>query len=102
MPTSFKTDPQQPLARARHGVKRPQAKRTCGACTRLRTPCQCKAIRTKRGALRCRLHGGLSTGPKTPEGRARVQQAIIKYWAGVRAVRQADREKSNPTEKQMP
>ena len=29
------------------------------------TPCQCKAIETKHGAWRCRLHGGLSTGPKS-------------------------------------
>ena len=24
---------------------------------------------------RCRLHGGLSTGPRTPEGRERIRQA---------------------------
>jgi hypothetical protein len=48
----------------------------CGARTRRGTPCQCKAIRTKRGALRCRLHGGLSTGPRTPEGRARIAEAM--------------------------
>jgi hypothetical protein len=48
----------------------------CGARTRRGTPCQCKAIRTKRGAMRCRLHGGLSTGPRTAEGRARISEAI--------------------------
>jgi hypothetical protein len=43
---------------------------TCGAKTRTGTPC-------KRGDLygpsaRCRLHGGLSTGPKTAEGKQRA------------------------------
>jgi len=26
-------------------------------------------------------HGGMSTGPKTPEGRQRSRQAIADYWA---------------------
>ena len=52
-----------------------RAKIFCGATTRRGSPCQCKAIRTKRGAWRCRLHGGLSTGPKTAEGRARIAAA---------------------------
>jgi hypothetical protein len=42
--------------------------RICGASTRKGTPCQCKKL-YKGG--RCKLHGGLSTGPKTAEGRAR-------------------------------
>jgi hypothetical protein len=46
-------------------------KRHCGARTRRGTPCQCKALKTKRGAWRCRLHGGLSTGPRTAEGASR-------------------------------
>jgi hypothetical protein len=29
----------------------------------------------------CRVHGGLSTGPKTPEGRARVGAAQAAFWA---------------------
>jgi hypothetical protein len=44
----------------------------CGAKTRRGTPCQSPAIRERR---RCRLHGGLSTGPKSPEGRERIRQA---------------------------
>ena len=44
---------------------------TCGATTRAGTPC-------KRTDLydsgRCRLHGGLSTGPRTPEGKRRAAQ----------------------------
>ncbi len=41
---------------------------TCGAKTRAGTPCK----RTDLGAAgRCKLHGGLSTGPLTPEGKRR-------------------------------
>ena len=36
----------------------------CGAKTRRATRCQCPAMKNGR----CRLHGGLSTGPRTPEG----------------------------------
>ena len=51
----------------------------CGARTRRGTACKCKALRTKR--WRCRLHGGLSTGPKTVEGRARIAEAQRRRWA---------------------
>ncbi len=44
----------------------------CGARTRAGCPCQAPAIR---GKLRCRLHGGRSTGPRTPEGRANIRTA---------------------------
>ena len=47
----------------------------CGAKTRRGTPCQCPAMSNGR----CRLHGGLSTGPKTPEGLARSQKANWKF-----------------------
>jgi len=44
-------------------------RRTCGAKTRKGTPC-------KQGGIfengRCKLHGGLSTGPTTPEGKAKA------------------------------
>lgn len=39
----------------------------CGAKTRCGELC----METPMKNGRCRLHGGLSTGPKTPEGRAR-------------------------------
>jgi len=42
------------------------------------------------GKKRCRWHGGLSTGPKTPEGRARSFAARdagrARYFAGVKAL----------------
>ena len=44
----------------------------CGAKTRAGTPCQARVVPGKR---RCRMHGGLSTGPKTEEGRERIREA---------------------------
>lgn len=41
--------------------------RKCGAKTRRKTECQSPAMKNGR----CRLHGGLSTGPKTELGRSR-------------------------------
>lgn len=38
----------------------------CKAATRAGTPCKQKAIYHNG---RCKFHGGLSTGPKTPEGK---------------------------------
>lgn len=42
---------------------------TCGARTRAGTPCKRRDLYR---SGRCKLHGGLSTGPKTPEGKARA------------------------------
>jgi hypothetical protein len=47
----------------------------CEAKTRRGTKCQCPAMRNGR----CRLHGGLSTGPKTAAGRERARQAVTKH-----------------------
>jgi len=41
----------------------------CGAKTRAGTPCKMKSIYING---RCKLHGGLSTGPTTKEGKRRV------------------------------
>jgi hypothetical protein len=46
--------------------------------------CTATAIKTKRGAWRCKLHGGLSTGPKSPEGVARISAAARARWAAYR------------------
>ena len=48
----------------------------CLAKTRRGTECQKPAIK---GRVRCQLHGGRSTGPKTPEGRARIAAANFKH-----------------------
>jgi hypothetical protein len=47
----------------------------CEAKTRRGTVCQCPAMPNGR----CRLHGGLSTGPKTAEGLERIRQAVTKH-----------------------
>ena len=54
---------------------RKKLKITCGARNRQGQPCQCKLL-FKSG--RCRFHGGLSTGPKTPEGMARTLAALAQ------------------------
>jgi DNA-binding transcriptional regulator YiaG len=55
----------------------------CGARTRKGTPCKCKALP---GKQRCKFHGGMSTGPKTAEGRARIAEAPRRRWAEYRKV----------------
>jgi hypothetical protein len=40
----------------------------CGAKTRAGTPCRLRSIYDN---WRCKFHGGLSIGPKTPEGKMR-------------------------------
>ena len=47
----------------------------CGARNRHGLPCGCPAMSNGR----CRLHGGLSTGPKTQEGIERIRQAVTKH-----------------------
>ncbi len=57
----------------------PVARPTCGARCRDGHACEAPAVRcASTGAARngrCRMHGGLSTGPRTVEGRARVAAA---------------------------
>ena len=48
----------------------------CLAKTRRGTECQ-RAAYKRNG--RCRLHGGLSTGARTPEGLQRISEANIKH-----------------------
>jgi hypothetical protein len=59
----------------------------CGARTRRGTPCQCPAMRNGR----CRIHGGLSTGPRTAEGRERIRRA---RWVHGRYSQQAVEERA--------
>lgn len=50
--------------------------RRCGAhCKSTGMPCQAKAMVNGR----CRYHGGLSTGPKTEEGRRRALANLRQY-----------------------
>ena len=48
----------------------------CGAKTRRGTECQRPAHKRNK---RCGLHGGLSTGAKTPEGLKRISEANLKH-----------------------
>jgi len=48
------------------------ARVTCGAKTRKGLPCRAKS---EPGRKRCKFHGGMSTGPKTAEGKARIAEA---------------------------
>jgi hypothetical protein len=58
----------------------------CGARTRARTPCKNPAVRGRR---RCRMHGGLSTGAKTQDGRAKLRAL---HWKHGRATTEAKAE----------
>ena len=48
----------------------------CGAMKKSGTACQKSPLK---GKNRCRLHGGLSTGPRTAEGRARIAAAHYRH-----------------------
>ena len=48
----------------------------CFAKTRSGKKCQKPPVK---GKTRCRLHGGLSTGPRTAEGKARIAEAHWKH-----------------------
>jgi hypothetical protein len=45
-------------------------------------------VRVEFGKARCRFHGGLSTGPKTEAGRARIAEAQRRRWRLYRERRQ--------------
>jgi hypothetical protein len=67
---------QSPPAGKRRGNPNLALVPRCGARTRAGCPCRAPAIH---GKQRCRMHGGRSTGPRTPEGRARVAAARTKH-----------------------
>jgi hypothetical protein len=55
----------------------------CGARTRAGHPCRSQPMT---GRNRCRMHGGASTGPRTPEGRKRLGDlARARYIAAALA-----------------
>ena len=49
--------------------------RRCGAHTRAKGECRNPAMKNGR----CRMHGGASTGPRTPEGKNRAAMARLKH-----------------------
>jgi hypothetical protein len=53
----------------------------CGAKTRAGGTCM---VRVEFGKARCRFHGGLSTGPRTEAGPARIAEAQRRRWRAYR------------------
>ena len=60
----------------------------CRQCTakskRTQQQCKAPAMRTKRV---CRIHGGKSTGAKTPDGKLKIAMAHTKHGQETRAIR---------------
>ena len=54
----------------------------CCARTRAGAPCIMRVVPHKR---RCRFHGGMSTGPRTKAGRARIAEAQRRRWRAFRS-----------------
>jgi len=70
--------PMQMQHRKERFHRAPQSTRpVCGAKTRSGAPCRARVVIREDGtpARRCRMHGGLSTGPRTKKGRARIAQS---------------------------
>ena len=63
--------------------------RRCNAMSK-RTKVQCGAP-AMQGKTKCRTHGGLSTGPRTNEGKLRCAQAKTIHGKDTRADRQVHR-----------
>jgi hypothetical protein len=68
-----------PLAWSLPRSERPR----CGAQTRAGSLCRRLALKNGR----CRNHGGLSTGPKTEAGKARIADAQKRRWNTAKQVR---------------
>ena len=50
----------------------------CSAKTRKGHPCR---LMSERGKRRCKFHGGMSTGPRTAAGKAKIAAVQRKRWA---------------------
>ena len=42
-------------------------------------PCKAKGYKTKKGTIRCRLHGGFSSGAKTLEGKIKALKNLHQF-----------------------
>lgn len=62
---------------AREAAKAARHREPCGAKTRKGHPCR---LLSEPGKRRCKFHGGMSTGPKTKEGRERIAAAQRLRW----------------------
>lgn len=70
------------------------AVKICGAMCRNGLPCKAKAVVNENKFPingRCRMHGGVSSGPKTQEGRLKSREAaragMIEYWEKRKALK---------------
>jgi hypothetical protein len=72
----------------------PKIAKRCLARTRRGTLCQRAAETNPATGLktRCRLHGGLSTGARTPEGKARSAAAAFRHGRYAKAAKLAKAE----------
>ena len=61
----------------------------CNARTRAGKPCRALGLP---GTGRCKWHGGKSTGPTTPEGKAQVARNLVKARAKLARLRADVRE----------
>jgi hypothetical protein len=66
--------------RSRAASPQQASRKHCGARTRRGTSC----LRKARKNGRCPNHGGMSTGPKTPQGRERIAAVQRRRWAAWR------------------
>jgi len=68
-------------------LQRPDRARSGARCRdghACRAPVVWDAARDRPVNGRCKLHGGMSTGPKTPEGKQRCAEGRRAYWAARR------------------
>lgn len=83
----IRVDPRQLIFTEPELIYAPKPKPSiCGAATRKGKPCIMKPIA---GKNRCKFHGGMSTGARTPEGIERIRQAQIKRWSKNKAEKKA-------------
>ena len=68
------------MAQAIRGPRRSKLP-ACGARCRDGPPCR---LKVEPWRDRCRLHGGLSTGPRTDAGKARLSASMAERWAAWR------------------
>lgn len=63
---------------AREAERASKRRQPCLARTRKGHSCR---LKSEPGRKRCKFHGGMSTGPRTTEGRVRIAEAQRRRWA---------------------
>ena len=58
-------------------------------------------VRVEFAKTRCRFHGGLSTGPKTEAGRARIAEAQRRRWLAYRQAREVSGAGHDPSRTEL-